>query len=225
MIDLKNLNCQLFNGLSDDEFELIKENSNLKVMAFNKGENVFEAGDKPEFLFVLINGSVTIEKTDINGKRIIVNTFTNPGTVFGEVYLYLRERNYDYTCNSIIPSEILAIPKEFIISLRTEDFESYSIIIQNMLEILSEKAFHLNQKLLIHSSFSLRQKISNYLLQVAGNSDIIKLIFNREELAQYIGTTRPSLSRELMNMEEENIISVDKDTICILNREYLEGII
>ncbi|WP_425538705.1 Crp/Fnr family transcriptional regulator [Microaceticoccus formicicus] len=225
MIDLKTLNCKLFNGLSDDEFKLIELNSNLRVFDFNNGENVFVAGDEPEFLFVLIEGSVTIEKTDINGKRTIVNTFTNRGTVFGEVYLYLRERSYDYTCHSIQASKVLAIPKEFIISLRTEDFESYSIIVQNMLEILSEKAFHLNQKLLIHSSFSLRQKISNYLLQVSGNSDIIKLVFNREELAQYIGTTRPSLSRELMNMEEENIISVDKDTIHILNRDYLEGII
>ncbi len=225
MIDLKTLNCKLFNGLSDDEFKLIELNSNLRVFDFNKGENVFVAGDEPEFLFVLIEGSVTIEKTDINGKRTIVNTFTNRGTVFGEVYLYLRERSYDYTCHSIQASKVLAIPKEFIISLRTEDFESYSIIVQNMLEILSEKAFHLNQKLLIHSSFSLRQKISNYLLQVSGNSDIIKLVFNREELAQYIGTTRPSLSRELMNMEEENIISVDKDTIRILNRDYLEDII
>lgn len=225
MIDLKTLNCKLFNGLSDDEFKLIELNSNLRVFDFNKGENVFVAGDEPEFLFVLIEGSVTIEKTDINGKRTIVNTFTNRGTVFGEVYLYLRDRSYDYTCHSIQASKVLAIPKEFIISLRTEDFESYSIIVQNMLEILSEKAFHLNQKLLIHSSFSLRQKISNYLLQVSGNSDIIKLVFNREELAQYIGTTRPSLSRELMNMEEENIISVDKDTIHILNRDYLEGII
>lgn len=225
MINLKNLKCKLFNGLSDDEFRLIEQNANLKVLKFNKGENVFVTGDIPEFLFVLIDGAVTIEKTDINGKRTIVNTFTNSGTVFGEVYLYLRDRSYDYTCHSIQSSEILAIPKEFIISLRTEDFESYSIIVQNMLEILSEKAFHLNQKLLIHSSFSLRQKISNYLLQVSGNSDTIKLVFNREELAQYIGTTRPSLSRELMNMEEENIISVDKDTIRILNRDYLEDII
>lgn len=225
MINLKNLKCKLFNGLSDDEFRLIEQNANLKVLKLNKGENVFVTGDIPEFLFVLIDGAVTIEKTDINGKRTIVNTFTNSGTVFGEVYLYLRDRSYDYTCHSIQSSEILAIPKEFIISLRTEDFESYSIIVQNMLEILSEKAFHLNQKLLIHSSFSLRQKISNYLLQVSGNSDTIKLVFNREELAQYIGTTRPSLSRELMNMEEENIISVDKDTIRILNRDYLEDII
>ena len=44
----------------------------------------------------------------------------------------------------------------------------------------------------------------------------------REELADYLGTTRPSLSRELMNMQDEGLIEIDRSKIKILNREDLE---
>ena len=47
-------------------------------------------------------------------------------------------------------------------------------------------------------------------------------MMNREELADYLGTTRPSLSRELMKMQEEGLIRVEKKFIYIPDREKLE---
>ena len=91
-----------------------------------------------------------------------------------------------------------------------------------MLRILSEKAFFLNQKLLILSSRSLRQKIAYYLLLQKEEGDAVQLGLNRESLADYLGTTRPSLSREMMRMEEEGYIQVEKDVITLLNPLGLE---
>ena len=50
----------------------------------------------------------------------------------------------------------------------------------------------------------------------------IKLAMNREELADYLGTTRPSLSRELMKMQQEQLIETDKNMIKIVDRAALE---
>ena len=57
-----------------------------------------------------------------------------------------------------------------------------------------------------------------------GRNDSFKASMNREELADYLGTTRPSLSRELMNMQEEGLIEVTRSDFTILNREGLEGL-
>ena len=51
---------------------------------------------------------------------------------------------------------------------------------------------------------------------------MIKLAMNREELADYLGTTRPSLSRELMKMQQEQLIETDKNMIKIVDRAALE---
>ena len=46
----------------------------------------------------------------------------------------------------------------------------------------------------------------------------------REEMADLLNTARPSLSRELMKMQEEGIIEIDKKHIIIKNIEALENL-
>ena len=59
-------------------------------------------------------------------------------------------------------------------------------------------------------------------MEQAVEGDIVKLTMNREELADYLGTTRPSLSRELMKMQQEHLIETGKNVIKIVDRNALE---
>ena len=212
------MTSDLFRGLSEIEVEKFLESSKSFSMNLEKGEPVFLQGDVPEYLFILENGSVVVENTSISGKRSIVNKFNSEGTVFGEVYLYLNEEGYDYGCTANEPSKIRFIPKKALIF----DSESDSLkikIINNMLYILSSKALYLNQKLLIASSFSIREKLAKYFMKQAGDAESIELPFTREELADFLGATRPSISRELMNMHNEGIIEVKNKTVKINSRK------
>ncbi len=44
---------------------------------------------------------------------------------------------------------------------------------------------------------------------------------NREELADFLNAARPSLSRELMKMQDEGLIAIDRQEIKILDMEAL----
>ena len=46
----------------------------------------------------------------------------------------------------------------------------------------------------------------------------------REALADFLGTTRPSLSRELMKLQQEGLIEVEKNRIKIIDRSELEAL-
>ena len=48
------------------------------------------------------------------------------------------------------------------------------------------------------------------------------LSMNREMFADFLGVARPSLSRELMNMQKDGLIAVDKEEVRICDREALE---
>ncbi|MDO5689012.1 MAG: Crp/Fnr family transcriptional regulator [Tissierellia bacterium] len=220
-LELSGLNCSLFKGLNTEEIQHLVEISSLEIQKFSKDSYIFEIFSMPKFMYVLMEGSITLEKYDVNGKRIIVNSFSEMGTVFGEVYLYLQERPFDYSCRAVVDTTVLAIPKNFILELQNEKYGYFRKIVTNMLQILSEKAFFLNQKLLILSSYSLRQKIANFLIQNAKPSGEVILHFNREEFAEYIGTTRPSLSRELSSMEEDGLIQLSRGKVQILDRNAL----
>ena len=75
--------------------------------------------------------------------------------------------------------------------------------------------------LLIFSSFSLRQKIALYLLQQSEGRSRVELKLNREAMAEYLAVPRPSLSRELMSMQKDGLLKIEKDTI-IVNIDKLE---
>lgn len=209
----------LFKGFTDRDIEDMKNETDILIKEYNKGSYIFDQEEIPEYMFILLSGGVQVEKTDLNGKRTIVNVFKDEGTVFGEVYLYINQP-YDYSCIVVEDARILAIPKVFF--LDEDESRVQRKLSQNMLEVLAGKAFYLNQKLLILGSFTLRQKLSNYLLQRSKESGEVHLQFNREELADYVGTTRPSLSRELMKMEDDGLIKVEKDLILINHIEKLK---
>jgi len=74
---------------------------NAKTAVYPKDSFLFFEGDLPKALFILKSGVVQIEKNDIDGKRIIMNRFETPETVFGEVYAFLQSTPYDYACRII----------------------------------------------------------------------------------------------------------------------------
>ena len=210
----------LFKNLTKEEIDsFIKENKGLR-RSLKRGEEVFSQGEIPNYLFILEEGSVVVENISENGNRSIVNRFSKPGTVFGEVYLYLPERPYDYSCVCDVDSTILSIPKTAFV-MNDDNFKN-SKVVNNMLLILSQKAFYLNQKLLIQSGKTLRGKLSRFFLSNSKESSL-ELEFNREELADFLGVTRPSISREIMNMKRDGLIDVVGNKV-ILNKEMLENL-
>ena len=93
-----------------------------------------------------------------------------------------------------------------------------------MLSIFAQKTYYLNQRLNILSAGSLRKKIARLFLKNCWEGKVA-LSGNWEELADFLNAARPSLSRELMHMQEEGLIRMEKKTVYILNREKMEEIL
>ena len=122
--------------------------------------------------------------------------------------------------------KVLEIPWEFFYCFCSNACEHHRMITRNMLEIQSEKNFAMTRKLHLLSGTTLRERIALWLIEQTEDdgvdSDIVRLAMNREDLADYLGTTRPSLSRELMKMQQEHLIEADKNTIRIVDRDALQ---
>ena len=93
-----------------------------------------------------------------------------------------------------------------------------------MLKIISEKALMLNRKVEYLALISVRQKIATYLLEQykITKSKTFLLPLNRQELAEFLNVSRPSLSREMCRMRDEGIIDFHMSTIKILDLDVLK---
>lgn len=212
---------QLFSGLTQEEEQLFLSQPSVQEKLFRKNERIFHQGDTPHSLYILLSGNVAVDHIDQRGKRTLVNFFNQSGTVFGEVYLYLHKAVYEFGCIAQEDSKVLCIPKDLLL-YRPNNLLCNKIC-NNMLSILSQKALFLNKKLLITGSTSLRQKVAKYLLENTPKEQL-KLELSRKDLANFLGVTRPSLSRELMAMQQDGLLSIEKNTVSF-SREHLKNLL
>ncbi len=215
----------LFSGMTEEEISDCLQCSDAKILSYEKDEMVFYQKDVPTHLLVLIEGSVAICNDTASGKRSIVAAFDQSGELFGEVFVFLKRKEYDHYAQAISSSHVLQIPKEFLFQTCGEMCGHHAKLISNMLTILAQKAYFLNQKVQILSCATLRQKITKVLLRNSDPDGKVNLSMNREELADFLNTARPSLSRELMNMQEDGLIQIKKRAIYIIDYEELQNIL
>ena len=208
----------IFKNLSEKDLKFLQEKIKIEEKIYEKGSYIFNQGEIKEDLYFLIEGSILVAKFDANGKRSIIQTF-NQKAIFGEVYAYLKEP-YDFSAYVQKKSKLLVI-KEFRKLINETMPKSFLI---NYIDLISKKCLVLSQKNQITNQFTLRQKIGNYLL-IEENDGKIILDQTREELADFLATTRPSLSRELSNMADENIIKIKGREIYILDMDLLKNLL
>ena len=211
----------LFKNISEEELERMFRCSKTVERSFENESYIFRQGETPRNLFLVLEGKVIIAKDFASGRRDVLFV-VEQGDVFGEMFLFADSGNYWYDAIAQGKVRVLEIPWNFFYCFCSNACEHHRMITRNMLEIQSEKNFSMTRKLHLLSGTTLRERISLWLLEQAGEIDVVNLTMNREELADYLGTTRPSLSRELMKMQQEKLIEADRNRIRIIDCETLE---
>jgi len=217
-------NCVLFAGIPDAELPRLISSIKAETASYDKGELIFSQLDEPRKTMILLTGSVAICNDTNLGRRNVVALLDHPGELFGEVFVFLNKETYGNYAQAVTAAKVLEIPKAAFSTFPKGESEWQVKMISNMMTILARKAYFLNQRLQIISGVTLRQKIARMLLLHALPDGRVNLRMNREELADFLNTTRPSLSRELMQMQEDGFIKVEKRTIYLTDIDNLSRI-
>jgi CRP-like cAMP-binding protein len=98
-------------------------------------------------------------------------------------------------------------------------------LLDNYLNSISSRAQFLSDKIRFLSFQSLRAKLAFYILQHARGKDSIKLPFTHQNMAEMFGVARPSLSREIRNMNDEGLIKSDREFLTILDVDAMRKLI
>ena len=214
-------NSRLFRSINEEETERILKCSKSRMKDYPAGHYIFEQGGVPSKLFLLIKGQIQICKDFNSGKRDVLY-LVEPGNVFGEIFLFADRKHYWYDAVAVTEVTVLEMPWDFFYHFCTNACDHHKQLTQNMLEILSENNFKITRKLHIISTSSLRERIAIWLIDSIDENSEVELRMNREQLADFLGVARPSLSRELMRMQKDGLLEVDRSTIRICDRKSLE---
>lgn len=72
----------LMQGLNEQEISLILNCLQAKIKKYEKGETIFQEGEKIEEIGIIFSGTVTVQRNDYWGNRSIVALLWGKGCVW-----------------------------------------------------------------------------------------------------------------------------------------------
>lgn len=212
----------LFKSLSQEEIKSMLTNCNYNIFTYKKNDILALEGDKIESIGIVLEGNVEVQKLFPSGNSVTISKLQN-GEIFGEAVIFSDFHTYPATIQASSKCKIFFISRKDILSLCHENTE----FLTNFMGLLSNKILMLNKKITLLSYKSIREKVAYFILTQykIHKSTTILLKMTKKEIAENLGIPRPSFSRELINMKEDNIIDFNKNEITIIDIDALEDIL
>jgi CRP-like cAMP-binding protein len=214
------INSPIFAGLSEQELEEIFSKSHHFAKTFEVGDIAAFSGETVNFLMIVLEGSVKGEMVDFSGKIIKIDDIRAPFPL-ASAFIFGKQNKFPVNVMANEKTKLLYIPKYDFMKMLQGDMR----ILQNFLNVISGHTQILANKLKFLSFKTIKGKIAQYILSLAGpDKDIIELPLTQHDLAEQFGVARPSLARALGDMADEGILSVDRKVIRILDRKKLREV-
>ncbi|NLP44254.1 MAG: Crp/Fnr family transcriptional regulator [Peptococcaceae bacterium] len=215
--------CILFEGINSDELRSILPCLDVKIVEYKKGDYISVAGKAFNQIGLVLEGSIVLTKETVSGNRVIISVL-GKSEIFGEMAAYSGQKSWPVTVIAQTNCTIMFFSQDKIVGCCESVCSSHRQLILNMLKVVSNRALLLNRKVEYLSIKSLRSRICTYLLEEykKNGQRTFQLKLNRNELADFINVSRPSLSRELGKMRDEGLIDFHSSAIKIMDFETLK---
>jgi CRP/FNR family cyclic AMP-dependent transcriptional regulator len=177
---------------------------------------IIYAGDKPDVLYYIVDGSVSVLIEDETGREIVL-AYLNPGDFFGEMGLFGGESNRSAFVRAKTKCELAEISYNRFRQLSEKDPDI-------LFELASQMALRLrktSQKVGNLAFMDVTGRIARTLMDLSKEPDAMthpdgmQIRITRQELGRIVGCSREMVGRVLKNLEEQGLITAQGKTIVV----------
>lgn len=203
----------LIGFLSDDDVLNNIRSGKFRIVSYKKKSVVHFDGEICYKLEIILSGKIVVDSIDESGNLLTISEFYSNDVIGGNL-LFSKNPHFPMTVTTQLPTDILEIDREVLYELLC----NYPKLLRAFLEIISDQAFFLGDKIKHYVNKSIRDSILNYLNYESNlqKSNKVKLNMTKKALSERIGVQRTSLSRELAKMRDDGLIDFDKESITLL---------
>lgn len=194
------------------------EKLDYSVYKIRKNDIVARQNTLCRQLMILLEGKLRVDSIDASDNEILIEYIVAPRT-FATPYLFNQDKMLPATFKSEGDGVILLANKESLFSL----FSDASHLLKNFLCVVGNCTKCSTVRLRILSYKNIRSRFIAYLFeQRFGDDHSINMEHNQVELADYLGVTRPALTKEISKMAKEGLLSIRGKQVVLLNIPGLE---
>ena len=208
----------LFRGSTPEEVEAMLDCLGAWRRTYDKGGQIYRAGDVVTALGIVLSGQVIIERDDFWGNTTVLDS-VGPGEIFAETYACTPDEPLMVNAVAAQGTQVLFLEIERVLRLCPSACRHHSGLLRNLLALSAQKNLNLSRKIFHTSPKTIRGRLLSYLSEQAirSNSSCICLPFNRQQLADYLNVDRSALSNELGKMAQDGLIRVEKNRFWLLD--------
>jgi CRP/FNR family transcriptional regulator, cyclic AMP receptor protein len=211
--------------------EALHRLQNIKATSvYPKGAMLCLEGQSPRGVFVLCTGRAKLSTTSSEGKSMILRV-AEPGEVLG-LTAAISGSPYEATVETLEPSQANFIAQSDFIRF-LQEFPEVGLKVAKQLTHNCQCAYEEIRSLGL--SNSVPEKLAKLILRWAEhpldlaakkpNETALRVTLTQEEIAQFIGASRETVSRVLASFRREGFLRVKGATWTILDRSALESMV
>ena len=177
---------------------------------------IIYAGDKPDVLYYIIDGSVSVLIEDEDGHEIVL-AYLNKGDFFGEMGLFSEEPNRSAWVRTRSACEVAEISYNKFRQLYAEHPE----ILFAMASQMAARLRNTSRKVSDLAFMDVTGRVARTLLDLCKQPDAMthpdgmQIRITRQEIGRIVGCSREMVGRVLKSMEEQELIHVKGKTIVV----------
>jgi len=220
--DCASRSCLVFKYCSDENTENILNKKSC--IEYPSRQNIIKEGSLITGVFFVQSGTVKVFKDGLNGKEQIIR-IAKPGDILGHRG-FSKNMNYPISALTLEKSKICFLEYDAFFSLlkTTPEFTL------KMFELYAATLTDAEARLRNMAQMTVRERIAETLLLIftsvsTDNIGALNIVLSRQEIADIAGTNADQVSRELVSLEKDGIISLKGRQIVIKDLEKLEVII
>lgn len=211
----------LFNNLSTEELNQLSQI--CRERKFDRGQVVFYEGDLGGSLYVIVTGIVKIVMIAEDGREHILGLLHH-GDFFGEVSLIDGEPR-SATAVALENVSVVMISREDFVRLLRDNPDMSLKIMVTLCQRLRKTDKHVESLAFLSAPGRVAQALLNLAETHCPGQEkdmIIPHKITRQEFASIAGTSRETLTRVLMDFQEEGLITLEKNMIKLHERYPLK---
>jgi CRP/FNR family cyclic AMP-dependent transcriptional regulator len=201
------------------DFDTIKSTA-----TYPKGALLFVEKQDARGVYVLCEGEVKLSISSTEGKTLIMR-IARAGELLG-LMAAVANLPYEVTAETMRPCQVAFVRREDFLRFLGRHSEASENVVRQM---SSQYRGACQQLHTIGLSASAQEKLARLLLswtegiQQTKEGTRIKLPLTHEEIAEFIGTTRETVTRTLSDFKGRHLVTVRGSTLMIPNRAALES--
>ena len=189
------------------------------VEQVDAGVTLFEQGEDGDAMYFLDRGQVEISVLSVEGRRVALHML-GPGEVFGEIALFDAGPR-TATATATQDARLTRIRREDLFRELSADAD----LALEMIELAGRRmrlmTSQLQDQVFLSSSARLARKILSLADRFSDGKQGVSL--SQSSLAEHVAVSREAVSRCLSDWRKAGWISVERNSIKILDREAMES--